>query len=104
MFKKYQDVMKVFRIIGWFYSVIVFFAASFAWYSHIRFLNRGGEHLLPDLLLWFVTIPASLALDPLYESLPTFIDGPFADLTLLTLCGATQASALFVMENLVSRK
>ena len=85
--------------------MIVFFSASFAWYSQIRFFKSGGgEHLLPDFLLWFFTIPASLALDPLYENLPTFIDGPFADLTLLTLCGATQASALFVIENLVSRK
>lgn len=96
--------MKVFRIIGWFYSLIVFFSASFAWYSHIRFSKSVGEHLLPELLLFFVTIPASLSLEPLCESLSTFIDGPSAGLTFLMLCGATQVSALFVMDYLVSRK
>lgn len=96
--------MKVFRLIAWFYALVVLLAAGYAWYVDIRLLNSGYEHMLPDFLLMFVTLPASLSLGPLYESFPTFFDRSFAQLTWVTLCGVGQASALFVAENLASRK
>lgn len=102
--KHCQGVMKVFRLIVWFYVLFVFLAVSCAWYFDIRLLNSSREHMLPDFLLMFVTLPASLSLGPLYESFPTFFDWPFAQLTWITLCGVGQASVLFVAENLVSRK
>lgn len=96
--------MKVFRLIAWFYALTVLLAASFAWYVDIRLLNAGYEHMLPDFVLMFVTLPASLSLGPLYDSFSTFFDRPFAQLTWITLCGVGQASALFFAENRASRK
>lgn len=96
--------MKVCRLIAWVYAVIVFVAASFAWYTDIRLLNSKYEHMLPDFLLIFVSSPASLSLGPLYECFPTFFDMPFAQLTWITLCGIGQVSALFFAERLISPK
>jgi len=96
--------MKVLRLLAWLYAAIVFMTAGSAWYFDIRFLNSGREHLLPDILLMFVTFPSSLSLGALYENFPTFFSEPFTQLTWLTLCGAGQASALFFGENLACRK
>jgi len=96
--------MKVFRLIAWSYALIVLLAASFAWYVDIRLLNTGYEHMLPDFLLMFITLTASLSLGPLYESFPSFFDRSFAQLTWITMCGVGQASALFGAEKMASRK
>ena len=96
--------MKAFRLIAWVYAVIVLLAASFAWYVDIRLWDSGHEHLLADFLLLFVTLPASLSLEPIYDCFPTFFNKPFAQLTWITLCGIVQAGALFVAENLVLPK
>jgi len=96
--------MKVCRLIAWIYAAIVFAAASFAWYTDIRLLNSRYEHMLPDFLLIFVSLPASLSLGPLYDCFPTFFDMPFAQLTWLTLCGIGQASTLFFAERLISHR
>jgi hypothetical protein len=88
------------------YAIIVGMAALWAWYTDVRLLHSPREHLLPDILLAFVSLPTSKSLDPLYDRWPSFFQTPFMELSWLTVSGAFQVLVLWLLSSLVvkSRK
>jgi hypothetical protein len=83
------------RILAGSYAGIVLLAALYAWIKEIHLGHQEVEHLLPEVILYFVTLPLSLTLDPIHSAAPAFFDGPFVQIGFLTLCGAVQASLLW---------
>jgi len=91
------------RILALLYAVVVGLAALWAWYTDVTLLHAVREHMLPDLLLAFVSLPTSYTTESLYEQFPTFFSAPFVQLTWLTVCGAFQAAMLYLLSVRVPR-
>jgi hypothetical protein len=85
------------KIVAKIYAVLLGVLALYAWYTDIRFLHSSTEHLLPDMLLAFASVPTSLSLQFLPTSTP-----PLLELAWLTLCAAVQAGIVFFLASLVS--
>jgi hypothetical protein len=83
------------RILAGLYAAIVLLAVLYALTTEFYLRHQQGEHLLPSLVLAFVTLPLSLTGGPLYAVAPSFFDAPLAQMALLSLCGAVQASILW---------
>jgi hypothetical protein len=86
------------------YSIVVGLAATWALCVEARLLHAAGEHLLPDIVLALVTLPASLSIGPMYETWPAFFSKPFTQIAWTALCGAAQAAVLFVAAHLNRRR
>jgi hypothetical protein len=80
------------RILAGLYAAIVLLAALYALITEISLRHSEVEHLLPSIVLAFVTLPLSLLGELLYSVAPSFFDSPFVQIALFTLCGAVQAS------------
>lgn len=52
--------MTVFRTLAAVYSAIFGVVALWAWYVGVIMLRSSTEHLLPDIILLYVSLPASL--------------------------------------------
>jgi hypothetical protein len=83
------------RTLAVLYAGIVLLAVLYAWTTEIQMRHQELEHLLPEIVLYFATLPLSLSLDLLHSAAPSFFDGPFVQVAFLTLCGAVQASLLW---------
>jgi hypothetical protein len=83
------------RTLALLYAIAVGLAAAWAFYVEVTLLHHVREHMLPSLLLAFVSLPTSLTVRPLYEQFPTAFASPFVQLTWLTSCGAFQAAVLY---------
>ena len=83
------------RILAGLYAVIVLLAALYALTTEISLRHQEVEHLLPSLVLVFVTLPLSLLSELLYSVAPSFFNAPFIPIAFCTLCGAVQASILW---------
>jgi len=92
------------RSIAVLYAVIVLLAAVWALTVDAHFLNPGREHLLPDVLLAFIAMPASLSIGPLYDHWPTVFGNEFAQVAWAAACGFTQALLLFMAGRLWARR
>jgi len=79
------------------YAVIVGVAVLWAWYTDVRLFHSPREHLLPDIFLAFVSLPASKTLDPLFDRWPALLQIPFLPLALLTACAAFQVGLAFFL-------
>jgi len=91
------------RILALLYAVVVGLAILWAWYTDVTLLHAAREHMLPDILLSIVSLPASNTLSYFYERSPAFFAAPFAQLTWLTACGSFQAGVLYLLAALVPR-
>jgi len=91
------------RVIAWLYTAVVGAAACWAWVTDITMLHDQREHLLPDIVLSFFTMPLSLALGFLYERAESFWNSPLAQLSFLTACGAIQATVLVMLAKRLDR-
>lgn len=83
------------RILAGLYTAIVLLAVLYALTTEIYLRHQEVEHLLPSLVLVFVTLPLSLIGEVLYSSARSFFDAPFVQIAFCTLCGAVQASILW---------
>lgn len=84
------------------YLVIVLLLAGFSIYAEV--LHYQQEHLLPGILLFFVTLPASSSLPYLYEAQPEFFESPFVQCAWLTLCGLGQTWLLFALPRVFQKR
>lgn len=89
--------MKVLRRLAIAYAATLGLVALWAWWVEIQFLNSPREHLLPAAVLAFLSLPSSLSVGGLYDAWPELLSRPFGQLAWLTLCGAAQAFALFLV-------
>ena len=80
-----------------FYSGLVTLAAAWAWIVDVTMLHSQREHMLPDLVLMFVSLPASLLMEPLASLAPTVLGSPLVGLAGITLFGALQAGFLWYL-------
>jgi hypothetical protein len=85
------------------YASIVGIVALWAWYTDVRLLHSQREHLLPGVMLAFVSLPMSKTLEPLYDRWQAFFLLPFVQLAWLTVCGAFQAAVLYMLSTLIPR-
>ena len=85
------------RTLALLYAATVVLAAAWAWYAEITLLHQVQEHLLPGMLLAFVSLPTSFTTVFLCEHFPRPFESAFAQLTWLTGCGAFQATALYLL-------
>jgi len=90
------------RYVAFAYAVAVALAAIWAWCVNLRMLHSAQEHLLPGVLLAVVSMPMSQSLGPLYDHWPAYFSG-LMQLLWLTICGALQVAALFVLSAFLAR-
>lgn len=83
------------RILAGLYTAAVLLAVLYALVTEIYMRNHEVEHLLPSVVLAFVTLPLSLTLDPIYTAAPSFLNGPFVQIAFLAVCGGVQVSILW---------
>ena len=83
------------RVLAGLYAAIVLLAVLHALTTQIYLKHEQVEQLLPSFVLALVTLPLSLAGEPLYSVAPSFFGAPFVQLAFFTLCGAVQASILW---------
>jgi len=84
--------------------VIVLLAAVWVLIVDIRPLHSEREHLLPGVLLAFITMPASLTTAPLYEYFPKIFGNGFVQVAWLTVCGLVQAILVFMTGRILGRE
>jgi hypothetical protein len=92
--------MTLSRAIALTYAAIVGLTAMWACYVDMTLLHSPREHLLPDITLAYLSLPASLSLGPMYDLWPALFSKPFTQLAWITLCGVVQAAALFLLASL----
>jgi hypothetical protein len=83
------------RILAGLYAAIVLLAGLYALATELLLKDQQVEHLLPSLAVAFVTLPLSLAGEPLYSLAPSLFGLPFVQLAFFMLCGAVQSSVLW---------
>lgn len=81
------------------YAGLLSALALYAWYTDIMLLHSPREHLAPDMVLAFASLPASLCVG-LFPNSTT----PLLQLTWLTLCAAAQAGIVFFLTRIVSKR
>ncbi len=86
------------------YAALVGVCAAWAWYVDVLLLHSSREHLLPDILLALVSLPASRSLGPLFDTWPGVFSRPLAQLAWLTFCGFSQAAALWLVCKQAARR
>jgi hypothetical protein len=89
------------RSLAIFYAALVVLVAIWATSVNIGFLHSSREHLLPDMLLLFLSAPASLSLAVLAATFPKAFQSPFAQLAWMVFCGLAQAAILFLASRLI---
>jgi hypothetical protein len=85
------------KILATLYAVLVTLAACLAWWVDITLQYSSKEHLLPDVLLFGMTLPSSMLLPFLFDAFPLVFDLPFAPLVALSITGFLQATLLVVL-------
>jgi hypothetical protein len=91
------------RSIALVYCVLVLGAAAWAVAVDMQMLHSQREHLLPDAVLMFIAMPASLTLGLLYESWPATFGSEFAQVGWATVCGFAQAGVVAALGSISSR-
>jgi hypothetical protein len=80
---------------GWWlaraYAAVALLAVMWAWYIDIKLLHSEKEHLLPDILLFVVSLPTSWTLHLVAHHLMKW---PLGQLAWMTMCGVLQAGLL----------
>ena len=92
------------RILAIVYTTIAVAALLYAWSVDIWMLHSPVEHMLPDLLLYLVTLPLSLVCGPLYRITPGLFDASLSQVSLLTLCAAVQSAFLWLLSAKLRKK
>ena len=92
------------RAVAILYAAIASLAALWAWTTDIVLLRSEREHLLPDIVLNMVAMPLSMSLDVLYPPMAHFLDMPFVQLSIVTLCAALQAVLLWLLAMWIDRR
>ena len=87
---------RVLRMVALCYGALVAVTALWAWYIDIKLLHSEREHLLPDILLAFVSMPSSLAASWIYQNWPGSFVG-LAQTAYLSVCALLQAGILFYL-------
>ena len=90
-------LMKLAHPLATLYAGLVAASAGYAWVMDVRLLYATTEHLLPDLLLAAVTLPASLTGTWMFQAWPGLFSQPLVQTGWLTLCGAVQVTATFLI-------
>jgi hypothetical protein len=84
------------------YAVLVGCIALWAWYIDVTLLHSPHEHMLPDMLLFFVGLPTSVAI-AFATSWPDLFT-PLVSLALLTLCAAVQVYFLCLIARFITKR
>lgn len=66
------------------------------WAGYLNITLPQQEHLMPSMLLFFMSLPSSATTGLVYIIWPDLFDG-MAQLGYLALCAAFQASVLFLL-------
>ena len=91
------------RLVFRLYAVVVALAIARAWYIDATMLNSHVEHLAPDMLLFFLSLPSSLTLPGVAGHWPGLLEASqYGPLVWLSVCGALQVLALILLEAVVS--
>jgi hypothetical protein len=88
------------RTLAIFYASLIALAAIWAWYVDITMLHSQREHLLPDIVLAFLSLPSSISLGSMYKAWPVFFSKPLTQVAWITLCGFGQAAVLWFLPKL----
>ena len=90
------------RFLAVLYAVTILIAAGWAIWTDIALLHSPQEHLVPDMAVFLLSLPASLSLSWVHETWPSFFLGPFTQLAWVAFCGLLQAAILLFASRLVS--
>ena len=85
------------------YAIVVALALGYAWYIDFTLRDSAREHLLGDMLLSFVAMPASLTVGAFYDVWPQLASRPFAQLIWISICAGIQVAVLFAATGLFRR-
>jgi hypothetical protein len=85
------------KILATIYAMLVTLAACLAWWVDIKLQYSSKEHLLPDVVLFGMTLPSSMLLPFLSDSFPDVFNLPFAQLVALSIAGLLQATLFIVL-------
>jgi len=88
--------MKALQKLAVTYLIVVGIAAAWTCYVEVSSLHSNREHLLPAIVLMFVTSPASWSAGPIYTALPTIFSAPFVQIGWFVFCGFGQAALIFL--------
>jgi len=89
--------MSTFRTLAVMYLVAICLATAWAWYTDIQLFYSNREHLLPDIVLAFLSLPSSKLFEFIIDLWPNFFERPFMQLASVTFCGMVQAALLFII-------
>ena len=90
------------RILAWVYTSLAFSVAAWTWCVYAS-VPSNTEHLLPVVLLSFVSLPLSLTLELIYTHFEVIFWNTFVQLAALTSVAIIQAAILHVIAGSVSR-
>lgn len=94
-------IMKTFAMI---YATLVLIITIWTWYSELKYLHSSIEHLLPICLLSFVSLPASLSTEAMYNLFPEMFNFPLLYALWITICATVQSSVIFLLSHLINKK
>ena len=83
------------HLIAKIYAGAIASAALWAWWAELLSVPRAQEHLLPAMLLMFLTAPTSLLLGPLYDAAPSLLGRPLIQLSAITVLAAIQVAMVW---------
>ncbi len=85
------------KVIAAIYSLVVGGVALWTWGVYLYYEGTVGEHLLPGIVLQFVTLPSSLLTEWIVELVPWVLSSPVAILSIMTGLGIIQAAGVWLV-------
>lgn len=92
------------RLLAVLYTALVIVVAAWAFYIDITMESSSTEHLLPDVTLTLVCLPASLSLPAIATVFPGHFDTELSQAVWITCCGLFQALVLFLISRSIGEK
>jgi len=87
----------IMKVIAAIYSLVLGGVALWAWVVYFHYEGTVGEHLLPGVVLQFITMPSSLLTEWIVELVPWVLSSPLGILSLMTGLGGLQAVAVWLV-------
>lgn len=92
------------RLLAVLYTALVIVVAAWAFYIDITMESSSTEHLLPDVTLTLVCLPASLSLPAIATVFPGHFNSELPQVAWVTFCGLLQAACLFLIAHLIEKR
>jgi hypothetical protein len=85
------------KLFAWIYSLAVCGSLLWSAVGHIISTQTGREQLLPQFLFYFLSLPSSLLIDYINDTIPWILDIPYATPVVMICIAGIQIAVVWLI-------